>query len=72
MSLLTSAVESACRAVALPSHFHLSRLSTKRPLQAMARIAATEEVDGIRDEGDVGGPEEQMGGMLHLGPDSVQ
>ena len=41
-------------------------------MQAVARIAATEEVDGIRDEGDVGGPEEQMGGMLHLGPDSVQ
>ena len=29
------------------------------PVQAMARIAATEEVDGIRDEEDVGGPEEQ-------------
>ena len=25
----------------------------------MARIAATEEVDGIRDEEDVGGPEQQ-------------
>lgn len=29
------------------------------PVQAMARIAATEEVDGIRDEEDVGGAEEQ-------------
>jgi cleavage and polyadenylation specificity factor subunit 2 len=27
----------------------------------MARIAATEEVDGIRDEEDVGGAEEQAG-----------
>ena len=29
------------------------------PVQAMARIAATEEADGIRDEEDVGGAEEQ-------------
>jgi Cft2 family RNA processing exonuclease len=29
------------------------------PVQAMARIAATEEVDGIRDEEDVGGTDEQ-------------
>lgn len=29
------------------------------PVQAMARIAATEEVDGIRDEEDVGSAEEQ-------------
>ena len=29
------------------------------PVQAMARIAATEEVDGIRDEEDVSGAEEQ-------------
>jgi cleavage and polyadenylation specificity factor subunit 2 len=29
------------------------------PVQAMARIAATEETDGIRDEEDVGGAEEQ-------------
>ena len=36
----------------------------------MARIAATEEVDGIRDEEDVGSPEEQAapadGGDVHM------
>lgn len=30
------------------------------PVQAMARIAATEEVEGIRDEEDVGGTKEQV------------
>jgi hypothetical protein len=31
------------------------------PVQAMARVAGTEDVDGIRNEEDVGGPEDQMG-----------
>ncbi|KAN0126510.1 Beta-lactamase-like protein [Russula decolorans] len=40
------------------------------PVQAMARIAATEEIDGIRDEEDVGSTEEQAapsdGGDVHM------